>query len=104
MGDFMSEAEFSKGLKAQEVVPWRYVLQNVIYRIENVHKVQTTYGYGKVLSLVDREGGKMKAYATSRMVGDLKDFEWGKFYIKLLGSRQSTKKPSQSYYLYGLLK
>ena len=101
MGVFISEAEFNKGIKAREVSPWRDVPQNVIYCIEDVQEVQTMYGYRRVLSLVDREGSKMRAYATSRMIEDLEE---GGCYIKSLGSRQSTKNPNQSYYHYELLK
>ena len=44
---------------------------------------QTMYGYRKVLTLVDREGNKMRAYTTSRMMADLEDFTWsGRYYIK----------------------
>ena len=98
MGGFISEAEFNKGIKAREVLPWRDVPQNVIYHIEDVQEVKTMYGYQKVLSLVDRDGNKISAYATSRMVDDLEGS-----YIKSLGLRQSTKNPSQSYYHYELL-
>ena len=98
MGEFISEAEFNKGIKAREVLPWRDVPQNVIYHIEDVQEVKTMYGYRKVLSLVDRDGNKLRAYATSRMIDDLEGS-----YIKSLGLRDSVKNPSQSYYHYELL-
>ena len=100
MGEFISEAEFNKGIKAREVAPWRDVPQNVIYHIEDVQEVKTMYGYQKVLSLVDRDGNKISAYATSRMIDDLEE---GGSYIKSLGLRESRKNPSQSYYHYELL-
>ena len=71
----------------------------VIYHIGSVEQISTKFGKSVVVSLVDRDGKTLKAFATSCLEKDLKDFsQKEKRFIRPLGKKQSPKNPSQSFY------
>ena len=103
---FLTAEEFAEH-KAQHysIIPWREVHEGIIYRIEKVEEIQTRKGQATVVELVDTEGGKFKAFATTIIARGLRDFNWGgSYFIKSLGKKQSTANPDRSYYEYKLVK
>ena len=106
MGDFLTEDQFNER-KSQlgAVLPWREVPTGVIYRIEDVEAIQTEKGEAIVVNLMDKEGEKLKAFATSILKKDLEGFSSDfSYFIKSLGLKNSTKNRGQSYYQYELVK
>ena len=58
----------------------------VIYRIENDEKVSTKIGSVMVINLVDKDGTSLKAFTTSCLKNDLRDFSLdGEWFIRPLG-------------------
>jgi len=104
--NFLTEEQFNE-YKTQHdtIVPWRDVPTNVIYHIENVEDIPTQKGRAMVVSLVDAEGVKLKAFATSILEKALAEFNWsGRYFIKSLGLKQSATSPGKSYYHFELVK
>ena len=57
-----------------------------------------------LVSLGDEDGTSLKAFATSCLENDLKDFGLGEeWFIGPLGKCPSTRNPSQSYYHYEIM-
>ena len=76
----------------------------VIYHTESVEPISTKFGKSMVVSLVDRDGKALKAFSTSCLEKDLKDFSLKeKWFVRPLGKRQSSKNQSQSYYHYAIV-
>ena len=100
---FISLDQFD-ALKADNdnILKWRDVPTGVIYKIEFIEEIDTKKGEATILSLVDCDGDRFRAYATSILREDLKDRE-GVVYIKPLGKKESTRNPGQSYYTYELV-
>ena len=60
-------------------------------------------GRAMVVSLVDRDGEQLKAFATSCLIKDQEGTS-DKCYIKSIGKRQSPKNAGQSYYHYEIMR
>ena len=76
----------------------------VISQIESVEEITTKSGVAIVISLVNEDGMSFKAFATSCLEKDLRDFGWGEeWFIKPLGKSQSSKNPTQIYYHYDIM-
>ena len=68
------------------VLKWQEVPSEVIYHIETVEQITTKSRVATVISLVDEDGISFKAFATSCLEKDLKDFGWGEeLFIRSLG-------------------
>ena len=105
--NFLTEEKFEqRKVQHDSIVSWRGVLQNVIYHVENVQDIPTQKGRAMVVSLVDAEGKKLKAFATNILEKALADFNWnsGTYFIKSLGLKQSTTCLGKSYYHFELVK
>ena len=91
-------------VQLDQILKWREVPTEVIYRIEKVEWIKTKKG-GRVMvvSLVDQYGEQLKAFATSCLMKDLEDSNDG-CYIKSIGKRESLRNPGQSYYHYELMR
>ena len=106
MNSFPTSKQFEQNkVQCGRILKWREVPTEVIYRIEKVEWIRTKVGETMVISLVSRDGEKLKAFATSCLTKDLKDLsDNDKCYIKSLGKRDSSKNPGQSYYHYELMR
>ena len=101
---FISLDQFD-ALKAEcdNILKWRDVPSGVIYKIEDVEEIKTKKGEATVVSLVDCDGDRFRAFATSILREDLKG-RTGVLYIRPLGEKKvSTTNPGQSYYTYDLV-
>ena len=100
---FISMDQFD-ALKSEHdnISKWREVPTGVIYKIEDIEDIKTKKGEPTIISLVDCDGDRFRAYAMSILREDLKD-RTGVLYIKSLGKKESTKNPGQSYYNYDLV-
>ena len=100
---FISLDQFD-ALKADNdnILKWREVPTGVIYKIAHIEEIDTKKGEATIISLVDCDGDRFRAYATSILRKDLKDRD-GVLYIKSLGKKESTKNPGHSYYTYDLV-
>ena len=101
--NFLTAEQFEQN-KVQwgSVLKWQEVPTEVIYHIETVEQITMKSGrVAMVISLVDENGMSLKAFATSCIENDLKDFSLGEeWFIRTLGKCLSSRNPSQSYYHY----
>ena len=98
--EFPTEVEFEEyETQHGSVLKWREVPTEVNYHIETVEQINTKLGRSTNVSLVDKDGKTLKAFTTSCLTNDLKDFSWKeKLFIRPLAKWQSFKNPGQSYY------
>ena len=102
MVNFLTEEQFNERKSQQDtIIPWRDVPEEKIFYIEQVEKIQTSKGEATIVTLCDRSGDKMRAFATSILA---KDLEGSGYFIRSLGKKNSTKNKGQSYYHYELIK
>ena len=77
------------------ILTWREVPAKIIYHIETV--VQLTMKLGRVtmvVSLVDEDGVSLKAFTTSCLENNLKDFGLGEeLFIRPVGKESKLQKP-----------
>ena len=75
--EFPTEVDFNE-YKAQHesVLNLQDMRTEIIYHIESVERKISKFGESMVISLVDRDGKTLKAFATSCLEKDLKDFSW----------------------------
>ena len=96
---FLTEEQFNERKSRQEgIVPWREVPTH--YYIESVEEIQTSKGEATTIVLLDKEGERIKAFATSILARALDGYVSG-YYIKSLGLKES--KNGKSYYNYELV-
>ena len=70
-----------------------------IYHIETVEQITTKLERAAtVISLVDEDGMSFKAFSTSSLEKDRKDFGEEEWFIKYLGQHPSSRNQGQSYY------
>ena len=86
----------------ESIKKWRDVPTGIIYKIESVEEVKTKKGWSTIVNLIDCDGLRSRAWATSVLSEDLKD-KTGTCYIKPLEKKESTKNPGQFYYDYDLV-
>ena len=98
--NFPTPEEFEQNkVLHDKILKWQEVPTEVIYHIETVEQITTKSRVKMVASLVDEDGTSFKAFTTSCLEKDLKDFGWGEeWFIKSLGKRLSSKNPIQRYY------
>ena len=101
---FLSADQFEalKLLEQENIIKWREVPTGIIYKIENVEEVNTKKGNATVVDLMDHDGLRLRAWATSILRDDLKG-RTGICYVKPLEKKESTKNPGQFYYDYELV-
>ena len=100
---FISIDEFETFKAEHEtILKWRDVPTGIIYKIENVEEIKTKKGDATVMDLIDCDGDRLRAWATSVLAKDLKGRN-GKLFIKPLEKKESTKNPGQFYYDYDLV-
>ena len=91
-------------VQLDQILKWREVPTEVIYQIENFEWIKTKKGGGAmVVSLVNQDGERLKAFATNCLIKDLEDSN-DKCYIKSIGKRESSRNPGQSYYHYEIMR
>ena len=105
MSSFPTPEKFERNkIQVDQILKWREVPTEVIYRIEKVEWIRTKVGEAMVVILVDKNEKKLKAFSTSCLMKDLKDLSNNdECCIKPLGKRDSSKNPGQSYYHYELM-
>ena len=102
--EFPTAEQFEQNkVQLSQILKWREVPTEVIYRIEKVEWINTKIGRAMVVCLVDQDGEQLKAFATSCLIKDLKDYSDG-CYIKSIGKQESIKNPGQSYYHYEIMR
>ena len=92
----------------EEIMSWKDLPNQVIFRVEHVYLVQTKWGKQLALVLTNKEGKVFQVYATNPIKNDLKDF--GKTgvtsttYIKSLGEKKrATNAGNRTYYDYDIV-
>ena len=104
MSSFSTLEQFERAkVQVDQILKWREVPTEVIYRIEKVEWIRTQVGKTMVISPANQDGERLKAFATSCLMKDLKDSS-DECYIRPLGKRDSSKNPGQSYYHYELMR
>ena len=74
MSSFPTPEQFERNkIQVDQILKWREVPTEVIYRIEKVEWIRTKVGKTMVIILVDKNEKKLKAFATSCLMKDLKD-------------------------------
>ena len=100
---FLSSDQFESLILSHEsIMKWRDVPTGIIYKIESVEEVKTKKGDATVVNLIDCDGDRMRAWATSVLRDDLRN-KTVTCYIKPLGKKESTKNPGKFYYDYKLV-
>ena len=82
---------------------WREVPTGVIYYIEKIEFIATKEGEAIIVSLVDKNGEKLKAFATNCLSNDLVGYKGG-WFIKSNGKQKSSIISNRSYYQYEIMK
>ena len=91
----------------EEIIFWKDLPIQVIFRVEHVYLVQTKWGKQLALVLTNHEGKVFQVYATNPIKNELKDF--GKSittttYIKSLGENKiATNTGNRKYYDYEIV-
>ena len=80
----------------ESILKWLKVPTKAIYHIETVEQITTKSGRVKiVISLVEEDGAIIKAFTTSCLMNDLKDFGLGEeWFIRPLVKRPSFRSPN----------
>ena len=82
---------------------WREVPTGVIYYIEKIEFIATKVGEAIIVSLIDKDGEQLKAFATNCLSNDLVGYRGG-WFIKSNGKQESSINPNRSYYQYEIMK
>lgn len=100
---FLSAEQFD-ALKSEHesIMKWRDVPTGIIFKIEYVEEIKTKKGDATVITLIDCDGERFQAWATS-VLREALIGRTGQMFIKSLGKKQSTKNPGQFYYDYDLV-
>ena len=104
--NFPTDEEFEQNkIQRDQIKSWRDVPLDVIYHIENVEEIPSKNGKATVVTLSDKdEKDRIKAFATSCLIKDLRDFGWSyTYFIKSLGLKDSNRNIGQKYYSYDLM-
>ena len=81
--EFLTEEQFEQNkVLHDKVLKWQEVPTEVIYRIESVEEISTIIGSAMVVNLVEKSGTRFKAFSTSCLMKDLKDFSLGKEWFR----------------------
>ena len=105
MSSFPTPEQFEQNkVQLDQILKWRDVPTKIIYRVENVEWIKTKKG-GRtmVVSLVDKGGEQLKAFATSCLMKDLEDSS-DECYIESIGKQESSRNPGQSFYHYEIMR
>ena len=102
--NFLSADQFDALKNEHDTIQkWRDVPTGIIYKIEDIEQIKTKKGKATIVSLVDCDDDRIRAWATGVLSEDLKNIENdGTIYIKPLGKKESKQNPGQYYYDYEL--
>ena len=99
----------SSPIVQEEIMCWKDLPIQVIFRVEHVYLVQTKWGKQLALVLTNHDGKVFQVFATNPIKNELKDF--GKtggtsttYYIKSLGEKKrATNAGNRTYYDYDIV-
>ena len=101
--DFIDDSAFEEKVQEQnqEAIKWKDLPTGVIYKILEVLEVDGKFGKSKILTLKDREGNTIRAWACPTLSKE-KDALQGAF-VRSTGFKLS-KKTKQEYLSYDLVR
>ena len=103
------EFENNKISNNGDVLKWRDVPMNTIFKIEDSEAIKTKFGKAIILTLIDRDDNTYRCWSTSVITDTLKSkkkdpsFKGKTLYIKSTGLKQSTTNPDNKYYDFDLM-
>ena len=108
---FPTDQEFDENKISNngDVLKWRDVPMNNVFKIEDSETIKTKFGKATILTLVGRYGTKYRCWSTSVISDTLKSkkkdpsFRGREIYIKSTGLKQSTTNPDNEYYDFDLM-
>ena len=96
-------AEKKKRMGIEDVVPWRDLPIDNVYKVEATRKVTNTkFGDATILQLRTSDGVEIAVWVTQLLANELKEMNLPCF-VKPCGLRQSKSNTSRSYQAYELL-
>ena len=92
-----------KKMNKENVIPWRDLPINNVYKVESIRKVTNTkFGDATILQLRTIDDVELAVWATQLLENELKEINLPCF-VKPCGLRQSKSNMSRSYQAYELL-
>ena len=92
--EFPTNEKFDESkISNNDILKWRDIPMNTIFRIDDISKINTKFGTGTILTLKDKNLNTYKCFATKTIADNLNNvnLQDGSCYIRSLGSKESTK-------------
>lgn len=101
--DFINDNAFEEKVKEQnrEALKWKELPEGVIYKILDVVEVDGKYGKSRILTLKDRQGETVRAWACTGLNKEKETLEGA--FVRSTGFKVS-KKSKQEYFSYDLVR
>ena len=104
--EFPTNEKFDENkISNNDILKWRDIPMNKVFRIDDVSKINTKFGEGTILTLVDRDSNMYKCFATKTISDKLNNINLqnGSCYIRSLGLKESKTNTGNKYYNFDIM-
>ena len=104
--EFPTNEKFDENkISNEDILKWRDIPMNTIFRIDDISKINTKFGIGTILTLKDKTLNTYKCFTTKTIADKLDEFNLqdGSCYIRSLGLKESKTNTGNSYYNFDIM-
>ena len=104
--EFPTNEKFDENkISNNDILKWRDIPMNTIFRIDDISKINTKFGIGTILTLKDKNLNMYKCFATKTIADKLNNvnLQDGSCYIRSLGLKESTINTGNKYYNFDIM-
>ena len=104
--EFPTNENFDENkISNNDILKWRDIPMNTIFKIDDVSKINTKFGIGTILTLKDKKLDMYKCFATKTISDKLDEcnLQDGSCYIRFLGLKESKTNTGNKYYNFDIM-